>query len=104
MHRFTVVGAGAVAMAVLVALLGPGAAAQGNDPKRFGAIYVQCPGDSDGDAIPDAAGIAADPRWNPKVKCMHLAAGDGMVTMADGKQLYTFGFSDVTGKLPSEVM
>jgi FtsP/CotA-like multicopper oxidase with cupredoxin domain len=41
---------------------------------------------------------------HPNVKCMHLAAGDGFVTMADGKPLYTFGFSDVTGLLPSQVV
>ncbi len=41
---------------------------------------------------------------------MHLAAGDGFITMADAtrpggaKQIYTFGFSDVTGKQPSEIV
>ena len=45
-----------------------------------------------------------EPRAHPNVKCMHLAAGDGFVTMADGKPLYTFGFSDVTGLLPSQVV
>jgi FtsP/CotA-like multicopper oxidase with cupredoxin domain len=63
-----------------------------------GAIYVQCPGDTNGDAIPDVPVPG-----HPNVKCMHLAAGDGYVTMADGQQLYTFGFSDMTGKLPSQV-
>ncbi|MBI5576764.1 MAG: multicopper oxidase domain-containing protein [Deltaproteobacteria bacterium] len=33
---------------------------------------------------------------NPKDKCMHLSSGDGFVTMADGKVLYTFGFGDIT--------
>jgi len=55
------------------------------------AVYVQCPGDTDGDAVPDAPG------HDPAVKCMHLAAGDGFSTMADGKVVYGFGFSDVTG-------
>jgi len=32
---------------------------------------------------------------NPKDKCMHLSAGDGFITMADGKVLYIFGFGDV---------
>lgn len=104
MHRLLAAGAAATAIVTLLASQGVRVSAQGADPKRFGAIYVQCPGDSDGDAIPDAAGKAADPRWNPHVRCMHLAAGDGMVTMADGKTLYIFGFSDVTGKKPSEVM
>jgi FtsP/CotA-like multicopper oxidase with cupredoxin domain len=104
MHRLFAVGTAAVALVTLFALQGARVSAQGTDPRRFGSIYVQCPGDSDGDAVPDAVGKAADPRWNPNVRCMHLAAGDGMVTMADGKQIYTFGFSDITGKLPSEVM
>lgn len=104
MQRLLAVGAAVVALVTLNAMQGTRVSAQGGDPKRFGAIYVQCPGDSDGDAVPDAAGKAVDPRWNANVRCMHLAAGDGMVTMADGKQIYTFGFSDVTGKLPSEVM
>ena len=56
---------------------------------RYGAIYVQCPGDTNGDS-PDGTP-------DPDVKCMHLAGGDGFVTMADGKPLYIFGFSDVTG-------
>jgi FtsP/CotA-like multicopper oxidase with cupredoxin domain len=53
------------------------------------AAYVQCPGDANGDAVPDVP--------NPAVKCMHLSAGDGFVKMADGRVLYTFGFSDLTG-------
>lgn len=59
-------------------------------------VYVQCPGDTDGDAIPEVAA----PGYDPAVKCMHLSAGDGYSVMADGKQLYTFGFSDLTGTLP----
>ena len=84
---------GAVAVA-LTALAAPSHA-----QSRNGSIYTQCPGDTDGDGIPDVA-VAG----HPNVKCMHLAAGDGYVTMADGKPLYTFGFSDVTGKLPSQVV
>jgi FtsP/CotA-like multicopper oxidase with cupredoxin domain len=64
-----------------------------------GAIYTQCPGDSNGDGIPDVTVPG-----HPAVKCMHLAAGDGWVTMADGKPLYTFGFADVTGKVPAQVV
>ena len=96
-----------------------------------GSIYPQCPGDSDGDAIPEAASGATS--WNGapvrfvagtnprvyyidrdgslgksadegRVHCMHLAGGDGFVTMADGKAVYTFGFSDVTGLLPDQVV
>jgi FtsP/CotA-like multicopper oxidase with cupredoxin domain len=55
-------------------------------------VYVQCPGDTNGDAVPDGA--------PGNVKCMHLSAGDGYSVMADGKQLYTFGFSNLTGTGP----
>ena len=54
--------------------------------------FVQCPGDTDGDAVIDSN----DPKYN-NVKCMHLAAGDGFINMADGKLQYIFGFSDMTG-------
>jgi FtsP/CotA-like multicopper oxidase with cupredoxin domain len=77
--------------------------------QQNGSIYTQCPGDVNGDGIPDPTlngqpNGPSNPRYRANVKCMHLAAGDGFVTMADGKQLYTFGFSDVTGLLPSEVV
>ena len=63
--------------------------------------FIQCPGDdlgSDGvthghDAVPEPT----SPNYDPSVKCMHLAAGDGFVRMADGRELYTFGFSNITG-------
>jgi FtsP/CotA-like multicopper oxidase with cupredoxin domain len=60
------------------------------------AVFVQCPGDTNGDAISDTA--------TPGVVCKHLAAGDGFVTMADGRVLYMFGFSDVTGVLPDQAI
>jgi FtsP/CotA-like multicopper oxidase with cupredoxin domain len=60
------------------------------------AVFVQCPGDTNGDAIPETA--------TPGVACMHLAAGDGFATMADGRVLYTFGFSDVTGVPPDQAI
>lgn len=55
---------------------------------------IQCPGDANSDAIPDP-GTAG---YDPSVKCMHIAAGDGFVNMADGKLQYIFGYSDVTGQ------
>jgi len=63
------------------------------------AVSVQCPGDTDGDA--QWTGSEVKP---PNTECIHLTAGDGFVSMADGKVLYTFGFSDVTGVLPANVM
>jgi len=56
-------------------------------------IYVQCPGDTDGDAKWDTPGEVQP----PDTHCMHISGGDGYSVMADGKQLYTFGFSDLTG-------
>ncbi|MGA1864238.1 MAG: multicopper oxidase domain-containing protein, partial [bacterium] len=55
-------------------------------------ILVQCPGDTDGDAIIDNV----DPA-HPNAKCMHLGAGDGYSVMADGKLQYIFSFADLTG-------
>jgi FtsP/CotA-like multicopper oxidase with cupredoxin domain len=60
------------------------------------AVFVQCPGDTNGDAIPETA--------MPGVVCKHLAAGDGFATMADGRVLYTFGFADVTGVPPVQAI
>jgi FtsP/CotA-like multicopper oxidase with cupredoxin domain len=63
-----------------------------------GAVpFIQCPGDINADAVPDQPVI--DPNTNEvrDIKCMHLAAGDGFVQMADGKLQYIFSFSDVTG-------
>ncbi len=86
--------------------------ASAQDPRRSGAIFVQCPGDLNGDSVPDpfllnGAGqptAAPNPAFRPEVKCMHLTGGDGFVTMGDGAPLYMFGFSDVTGTRPGEVM
>jgi FtsP/CotA-like multicopper oxidase with cupredoxin domain len=64
-----------------------------------GAVMVQCPGDTDGDA--QWTGAEVQP---PNTQCIHLAAGDGFATMADGHLQYTFGFSNVTGVLPGNVM
>lgn len=40
----------------------------------------------------------------PNQVCLHLAAGDGFSKMADGKDLYIFGFSNVTGVADDMVM
>lgn len=63
------------------------------------AVNVQCPGDTNGDA--QWTGTEIRP---PNTECFHLAAGDGFVTMTDGHLQYIFGFSDVTGTLPENVM
>ncbi len=72
------------AMLSLAVLLGGGSA--------WAQILIQCPGDVNGDAIPDVL----DPA-HPQLKCKHLGGGDGYVRMADGRVLYMFGFGDLTG-------
>lgn len=57
------------------------------------APYVQCPGDRDGDAVVDTPN---HPDYRD-VKCLHLGAGDGFVTMADGRLQYVFSFVNLTG-------
>jgi FtsP/CotA-like multicopper oxidase with cupredoxin domain len=88
----------------MLAFLVPAAAAHAQN--SLGSIYTQCPGDTNGDGIPDGPGIDTNGDQVPDkwATCMHLAAGDGFITMADGKPIYTFGFSDVTGKLPSQIV
>src|SRR6185436_5315226 len=50
-------------------------------------------------------GIDTDGDGNPTndVVVMHLAAGDGFTKMADGTDLYSFGFSDITGVPPDQI-
>jgi hypothetical protein len=59
------------------------------------AVNVQCPPDTDG-VDTDGDGNAA----NDHV-CYHMVGGDGFVNMADGRLLYTFGFSQAP--LPAPV-
>lgn len=71
------------------------------------AVFVQCPGDVDGDAVPDPTignGNRPNPDYDPNVECMHLAAGDGFVTMADGRPMYIFSFADITGVPEDQAM
>lgn len=76
------------------------AAALGASATAGAAVFVQCPGDADGDAK-----WATPGELQPaNTSCKHLTAGDGFITMADGRNLYTFGFADVTGKKPDTIM
>jgi FtsP/CotA-like multicopper oxidase with cupredoxin domain len=69
------------------------------------AVNIQCPGDKDALNTPssiDATPTLGNPGYDPKVKCKHLAAGDGFITMADStvttpNEMYILGFSDLTG-------
>jgi len=76
-------------------------------------VQIQCPCDRNGDG--DCEDIVStgpqSGRYNEPelaasldVKCMHLAAGDGYITMADGRPMYMFGFADVTGVPEDMVM
>ena len=47
------------------------------------AALVQCPGDTNGDAVVDKSMHKGNSTEN--VKCMHIGAGDGFVSMADGR-------------------
>jgi FtsP/CotA-like multicopper oxidase with cupredoxin domain len=53
------------------------------------AVNVQCPGDTNGDAVIDNP----DPN-HPNAKCIHLIAGDSFAVMSDGNPMYTFGFAE----------
>jgi FtsP/CotA-like multicopper oxidase with cupredoxin domain len=63
------------------------------------AVFVQCPGDTNGDA--QWTGGEVQP---PNAVCLHITGGDGFAKMADGSDMYVFGFSDVRGVLPADVM
>jgi FtsP/CotA-like multicopper oxidase with cupredoxin domain len=75
------------------------AAALGASGSAGAAVFVQCPGDTNGDATWTNGEVQP-----AKTVCKHLTAGDGFITMADGRNLYTFGFADVTGKAPGTIM
>ena len=68
---------------------------QSRDPRTApnSTAYVQCPGDTNGNALQDAGET-----WPANQVCRHLGAGDGFIKMADGLELYTFGFNDLTGQ------
>lgn len=61
-------------------------------------VNIQCP--------PDEDGIDTDGDGDPNNDhiCMHLGAGDGYSIMADGRTMYTFGFSDLTGVPEDQVI
>jgi FtsP/CotA-like multicopper oxidase with cupredoxin domain len=72
-------------------------------------VFVQCPGDTNGDAIPDPfldppTNLIPNPDFRPYVSCMHLTGGDGFATMGDGAPMYIFGFSDITGTPPANAL
>jgi FtsP/CotA-like multicopper oxidase with cupredoxin domain len=95
-----------IALLLMVILLMAGSVPLGAE------VFVQCPGDLNGDAIPDPfmldmAGdptITPNPDYDPNVQCIHLSGSDGFANMADDRPLYIFSFADVTGILEADVM
>ena len=71
----------ALLAAVLLLLTGVALAQDSN-------IRVQCPATTELHSLP--GGLGPD---GSRVRCDHLAAGDGFATMGDGTPLYIFGFS-----------
>lgn len=65
------------------------------------ALNVQCPGDTNGDAIPDTPQTGQN---GGPVKCMHLTSGDGFSEMSDGHPIYNFGFGNRTGVLQANAI
>ncbi len=94
---------------LMVLLLLGGTPARAQSP--FGDILVQCPGDANGDAVPDEFCPAdastgsclgldpgdSNPDYDENVLCRHVSGGDGFATMADGQPIYMFGFSPIGG-------
>lgn len=68
-------------------------------------VFVQCPGDLNGDGDRNDAEESV-PAAHAKSVCQHLTGGDGFIKMADDEQTlqYIFGFADVTGVSPNQVM
>jgi len=103
-----------VLLAAAVVLAGAPARAQ----SPYGDILIQCPGDANGDAVPDAfcpadavrgdcvgkAVGAPNDDFDPDVICYHVSGGDGFSRMGDGSYLYQFGFGDVTDVKQADVM
>jgi FtsP/CotA-like multicopper oxidase with cupredoxin domain len=76
-------------------------AAFGVSESASAAVFVQC---GPNNQYVDATGKIAIPNSINNVQCMHLTAGDGFISMADGRTLYSFGFADVTKKPADQVM
>lgn len=61
-------------------------------------LLVQCPGDdgSRGGVAGDAIVDSKKPAYS-NINCVHLAATDGYINMADGESQYMFSYKEVTG-------
>jgi FtsP/CotA-like multicopper oxidase with cupredoxin domain len=77
-------------------------------------VYIQCPCLAlDANVNPDPTTGTINPATGNiectlpgprQIACKALTAGDGHVMMADGNDIYVFGFSDVTGVATDQVM
>ena len=76
-------------------------AALGASASASAAVFVQCGPNNNG--INTSTG-AIKTTLPTGVQCMHLTAGDGFISMADGRTLYSFGFADVSSKPAADVM
>jgi hypothetical protein len=70
-------------------------------PSFAQSFRVQCPDSTPLHPLLNASSGAPDPVHgtlpNPQIKCQHIAGGDGYATMADGNQIYLFGFAPLSG-------
>ncbi|MBS0393594.1 MAG: multicopper oxidase domain-containing protein [Proteobacteria bacterium] len=70
-------------------------------PAAAQSFRVQCPQTTALHPTPqtfDANGMPVPDPTNPGfIKCQHIAGGDGYATMADGQQIYLFGFGGLSG-------
>ena len=64
-------------------------------PGAWGAAYVQCPSDLVANGG-NGNGRIDDDLPMANVECLSITGGDGFITMADERELYIFGFADVT--------
>ena len=63
------------------------------------AVFVQC-GPNNQYTRADGSSVEFPA---PNIHCKHLTGGDGFITMADGRQMYNFGFADVTSMPAADV-
>jgi FtsP/CotA-like multicopper oxidase with cupredoxin domain len=80
-----------VAIAALVLAAGPTFAQ---------SFRVQCPDSTDLHPLVNAKGQTGKKDStlpNPQIKCQHIGGSDGFATMADGNQIYLFGFAPLSG-------
>ena len=81
-----------ISLAAAAAFAVPGLAMAG--------VYVQCPGDTDGDAKWDTLGEVQP----PNTRCMHISGGDGYSVMGDGKQLVSWSTGRDVGRIIPHVL